>query len=63
MEKITVQSAIGVFIVVIGFLFLFLISDQQLTMAMAHEGFSDAQIVLLHSRLDTFENALGRKTW
>ena len=38
-------------------------TNQQLTMAMAHEGFSDAQIVLLHSRLDTFENALGRKTW
>ena len=38
-------------------------SNQQLTQSMMHTGFSDAQIALLHSRLDTFENALGRKTW
>lgn len=38
-------------------------TNQQLTMAMAHEGISNSETVILQSGLDTFENALGRKTW
>lgn len=38
-------------------------SNQQITQTIMHIGFSDAQVQNLHSRLDAFESAIGRKTW
>jgi len=38
-------------------------SNQRIQQTMMHIGFSDAQVTILHSLIDTFENALGRKTW
>jgi len=38
-------------------------SNQRLQQALMHNGMSDADVGTLQGILDTFENALGRKTW
>jgi len=38
-------------------------SNQRIQFVAFHEGLSDAEVVILHTIIDTFETALGRKTW
>jgi hypothetical protein len=38
-------------------------SNQRIQFTAIHEGLSDAEVATLHTIIDTFENALGRKTW
>jgi len=38
-------------------------SNQRMQFIAFHEGLSDAEVATLHTIIDTFENALGRKTW
>ena len=38
-------------------------SNQRIQTVMFHEGLSDAEAIALQGIIDTFENALGRKTW
>ena len=38
-------------------------STQRIQFTAIHEGLSDAEVATLHTIIDTFENALGRKTW
>lgn len=38
-------------------------SNQRIQFTAIHEGLSDADSIALHGIIDTFENALGRKTW
>lgn len=38
-------------------------SNQRIQTTMIHQGFSDAEVATLTTIIDTFENALGRKTW
>lgn len=41
----------------------FYYSNQRIQTTMIHEGFSDAEVGTLYTIIDTFENAVGRKTW
>jgi len=38
-------------------------SNQRIQFTAIHEGLSDAEVATLHTIIDTFEAALGRKTW
>lgn len=38
-------------------------SNQRIQFTAFHEGLSDAEISTFHTIIDTFENAIGRKTW
>jgi len=38
-------------------------SNQRIQFTAIHEGLSDAEVETLHTIIDTFETALGRKTW
>jgi hypothetical protein len=38
-------------------------SNQRIQFTAIHEGLTDAEVATFHSIIDTFENALGRKTW
>jgi len=38
-------------------------SQQRFQQKLKHEGLNATEVAILHSGLDTFENALGRKTW
>jgi hydrogenase maturation factor HypE len=38
-------------------------SNQRIQFTAFHEGLSDAEVATLHTIIDTFETALGRKTW
>lgn len=38
-------------------------SNQRIQKRINHAGYEDSEIILLHSRIDTFEATLGRKTW
>ena len=39
------------------------VSHQRIQFTAFHEGLSDAEVATLHTIIDIFENALGRKTW
>lgn len=38
-------------------------SNQRIQFTAIHEGLTDAEVVALHTIIDNFENAIGRKTW
>lgn len=38
-------------------------TSQRIQFTSIHEGFSDSEVSAFHSIINTFENALGRKTW
>ena len=38
-------------------------SPQRIQFAAIHEGLTDAEVVALHTIIDNFETAIGRKTW
>lgn len=38
-------------------------SNQRIQFTAIHEGLSDAEVATLHTIIDTFETAIGRKTW
>jgi hypothetical protein len=38
-------------------------SNQRIQFTAIHEGLSDAEVTALHTIIDTFETAIGRKTW
>jgi len=42
---------------------LYGVSQQRLLHNMAHEGLNATEVAILHTGLDAFETALGRKTW
>lgn len=42
---------------------LYGVSQQRLLHNMAHEGLNATEVAILHTGLNTFETALGRKTW
>ena len=38
-------------------------SNQRIQFTAIHEGLTDAEVVALHTIIDNFETAIGRKTW
>ena len=38
-------------------------SNQRIQFAAIHEGLTDAEVIALHTIIDNFESAIGRKTW
>ena len=38
-------------------------SSQRIQFTAIHEGLTDAEVVALHTIIDNFESAIGRKTW